>query len=205
MKHEWKKQEKNLYGAKTTPNLVTVPAQKYIMIDGKGNPNDTDFSRRVSVLFLLAYTIKMRYKKWIANGHLEHDIDDFTVYPLEGIWSLPIGTELVKENLEYKIMIRQPDFIRKKMFVSALEQIKVKKPSPLFHEVYFDMVQEETCIEILHIGSFDDEPASFEKMKQYAEANHLRYNQNYHREIYLTHTNKVDKSKQKTILRYSVI
>ncbi len=56
MKHEWKKQEKNLYGAKTTPNLVTVPAQKYIMIDGKGNPNDTDFSRRVSVLFSLAYT-----------------------------------------------------------------------------------------------------------------------------------------------------
>lgn len=63
MKYEWKKQDKNLYGAKTTPNLISIPAQNYIMIDGKGNPNDSDVSNRVSALFSLAYAIKMRYKK----------------------------------------------------------------------------------------------------------------------------------------------
>lgn len=205
MKYEWKKQEKNLYGARTAPSLVNIPAQNYIMIDGKGNPNDTDFSNRVSALFSLAYAIKMRYKKSTEKGNLEHDIDDFTVYPLEGVWSLAEGTEFVKENLKYTIMIRQPDFISKEMFASALEQVKVKKPSPLFDEMYFDTTQNGMCIEVLHIGSFDDEPASFEKMKQYAEANNLRYARNYHREIYLNNANRVEESKLKTILRYSII
>ncbi|MFR1833300.1 MAG: GyrI-like domain-containing protein [Lachnospiraceae bacterium] len=205
MRYEWKKQDKNLYGAKITPTLVTIPAQNYIMIDGKGNPNDTDFSNRVSALFSLAYAIKMRYKKLTAKDNLENDIDDFVVYPLEGVWRLLEGTEFVKENLEYTIMIRQPYFISREMFASALEQVKFKKPSPLFEEVYFDTLQNGMCIEILHIGSFDEEPASFEKMKQYAEINNLQYVKNNHREIYLNNANRTEQSKLKTILRYSVI
>lgn len=174
MKYEWKKQDKSLYGAKTAPNLINIPPQNYIMIDGKGNPNDSDFSNRVSALYSLAYAIKMRYKKSEDKGKSENDIDDFSVYPLEGVWSLTEGTQLVKENLEYTIMIRQPDFISKEMFVAALEQVKAKKPSPLFDEIYFDAMQNGMCIEVLHIGSFDTEPYSFEKMKQYAEANNLQ-------------------------------
>ena len=205
MKYEWKKQDKNLYGAKTTPNLISIPSQNYIMIDGKGNPNDSDFSNRVSALYSLAYAIKMRYKKSEDKGKSENDIDDFSVYPLEGVWSLTEGTQLVKENLEYTIMIRQPDFISKEMFVAALEQVKAKKPSPLFDEIYFDAMQNGMCIEVLHIGSFDTEPYSFEKMKQYAEANNLQYDKKQHREIYLNNTNRVEQSKLKTILRYSII
>lgn len=163
MKYEWKKQDKNLYGAKTTPNLISIPAQNYIMIDGKGNPNDSDVSNRVSALFSLAYAIKMRYKKSEDRGKSENDIDDFTVYPLEGVWSLTEGTQLVKENLEYTIMIRQPDFISREMFASALEQVKVKKPSPLFDEIYFDTTQNGMCIEVLHIGSFVMSPLLLKK------------------------------------------
>lgn len=81
MKYEWKKQEKELYGAKKSPALVTVPAQNYIMINGKGNPNDIDFSNRVSALYSLAYAIKMAYKAAAQN-----ELHDFAVYPLEGIW-----------------------------------------------------------------------------------------------------------------------
>ncbi len=205
MKYEWKKQDKSLYGAKTAPNLINIPPQNYIMIDGKGNPNDSDFSNRVSALYSLAYAIKMRYKKSEDKGKSENDIDDFSVYPLEGVWSLTEGTQLVKENLEYTIMIRQPDFISKEMFVAALEQVKAKKPSPLFDEIYFDAMQNGMCIEVLHIGSFDTEPYSFEKMKQYAEANNLQYDKKQHREIYLNNTNRVEQSRLKTILRYSII
>ena len=205
MKYEWKKQDKSLYGAKTAPNLINIPPQNYIMIDGKGNPNDSDFSNRVSALYSLAYAIKMRYKKSEDKGKSENDIDDFSVYPLEGVWSLTEGTQLVKENLEYTIMIRQPDFISKEMFVAALEQVKAKKPSPLFDEIYFDAMQNGMCIEVLHIGSFDTEPYSFEKRKQYAEANNLQYDKKQHREIYLNNTNRVEQSRLKTILRYSII
>lgn len=205
MKYEWKKQDKSLYGAKTAPNLINIPPQNYIMIDGKGNPNDSDFSNRVSALYSLAYAIKMRYKKSEDKGKSENDIDDFSVYPLEGVWSLTEGTQLVKENLEYTIMIRQPDFISKEMFVAALEQVKAKKPSPLFDEIYFDAMQNGMYIEVLHIGSFDTEPYSFEKMKQYAEANNLQYDKKQHREIYLNNTNRVEQSRLKTILRYSII
>lgn len=118
MKYEWKKQEKEFYGAKKSPALVTVPAQNYIMISGKGNPNDNDFSNRVFALYSLAYAIKMAYKA----AAIQNEFHDFTVYPLEGIWQKTEETELVKENLKYTIMIRQPDFICEDMVKAALEQ-----------------------------------------------------------------------------------
>lgn len=204
MKYEWKKQDKKIYGAKPIQALVSIPAQNYIMINGKGNPNDTDFSNRVSALFSLAYAIKMRYKAAVKNGDLKSDIDDFTVYPLEGIWRLSQGTEFMKENLEYTIMICQPEFIHQEMVISTLEQVKIKKPSPLFDEVYFERMQNGECIEFLHIGAFDDEPASFEKMRQFAKENNLKWDMRHHREIYLNSANRVTKDKLKTILRYSI-
>ena len=135
MKHEWKKHEKVLYGAKDSPGLVDIPAQNFIMIKGSGNPNDTDFSNRVSALYSLAYAIKMDYKATALKNIISNEIHDFTVYPLEGIWmkkddnmQLDTTNELIKDNLEYTIMIRQPDFITKEMVRAALERVKVKKP-----------------------------------------------------------------------------
>lgn len=106
MKYEWRRQEKQLYGAKTTPVLVTVPTQSCIMINGEGNPNDTDFSNRVSALYSVAYAVKMAYKK-TAKG----EYDDFAVYPLEGVWQKIENCELIKEKLRYTLVIRQPDFV----------------------------------------------------------------------------------------------
>lgn len=101
MKYEWRRQEKQLYGAKTTPALVTVPTQSCIMINGEGNPNDTDFSNRVSALYSVAYAVKMAYKK-TAKG----EYDDFAVYPLEGVWQKIENCELIKEKLRYTLVIR---------------------------------------------------------------------------------------------------
>lgn len=106
MKYEWRRQEKQLYGVKTTPVLVTVPTQSCIMINGEGNPNDTDFSNRVSALYSVAYAVKMAYKK-TAKG----EYDDFAVYPLEGVWQKIENCELIKEKLRYTLVIRQPDFV----------------------------------------------------------------------------------------------
>ena len=200
MKYEWKKQEKEFYGAKKSPALVTVPAQNYIMIGGKGNPNDVDFSNRVSALYSLAYAIKMAYK----TTAIQNEFNDFTVFPLEGIWQKIEETVLVKENLGHTIMIRQPDFICEDMVKAALEQVKVKKPNPLFDEISFGTMNDGKCVEILHIGAFDDEPISFEKMEKFMLANNLERTNNYHREIYLNNANRIEISKIKTILRYSV-
>lgn len=209
MKYDWKKQEKALYGAKKVPSLIVVPAQKFLMISGKGNPNEVDFSNRVAALYSLAYAIKMVFKadalKYgaVSQGS-ENDIRDYTVYPLEGVWKIKDSDTFVKEKLEYTIMIRQPDFITEDMVATALERVKQKKPTPLLDEIRLETMQDGKCIEILHIGAFDDEPVSFEKMNQFAEANGLERIKDWHREIYLNNANRVEKSKLKTILRYPI-
>lgn len=199
MKYEWKKQEKDLYGAKTTPAVAAVSAQNYIMISGAGNPNDADFSNRIAVLYSVAYAVKMAYKKAARNGY-----GDFAVYPLEGVWQKAEGKVLVKENLRYTLMIRQPDFITKDSVAAALEQTKIKKPNPLLEEVRFETMPGGTCVQILHIGAYDDEPASFAKMDEFAHAHDLVRAESSHREIYLSNANRTEKSKLKTILRYTV-
>lgn len=196
MKYEWKKNEKDLYGAKQTPVLVNVPKQNYIMISGKGNPNDEEFSEKVSALYALAYGIKMGYKS---------EIQDFSIYPLEGIWKGGMtDTELIKENLEYTIMIKQPDFITRETVESSLEKVKKKKPSLPLDEIFFDTIEGETCIQVLHTGSYDDEPESFKKLDEFAAQYGLKRTEDQHREIYLNNANRVLKSKLKTILRYKV-
>lgn len=202
MKYEWKKQEQESYGAKKTPTLVTVPMQSYIMISGSGNPNDQDFSNRVAALYALAYAIKMGYKA--AAAAAANGIHDFSVYPLEGVWDLKRGGKLVKAELEYTIMIRQPDFITEDMVAAALGRVKIRKSNPLYAEMRFDTMQDGKCIQILHTGPYDDEPASFEKLAQFAKDHGLERTASCHREIYLNNAGRVEKSKLKTILRYSV-
>lgn len=211
MKHEWKKHEKVLYGAKDSPGLVDIPAQNFIMIKGSGNPNDTDFSNRVSALYSLAYAIKMDYKATALKNIISNEIHDFTVYPLEGIWmkkddnmQLDTTNELIKDNLEYTIMIRQPDFITTEMVRAALERVKVKKPNPLYEEIFFDMIHDRKCVEILHIGSYDNEPVSFALMDKFVKENGLHRISDWHREIYLHNANRAKTDKLKTILRYRV-
>lgn len=181
---------------------------KFYYDEGSGNPNDTDFSDRVAALYSLAYAIKMGYKSTATKNILSNEIHDFTVYPLEGIWKQKNGDtesaagKLRKENLEYTIMIRQPDFITAEMVRAALERVKIKMPNRLYEDIIFDTIHDGKCVEILHIGSYDNEPFSFEKMGKFTEENGLQRISDYHREIYLTNRTKEDKLK--TILRYKV-
>lgn len=197
MKYEWKKQEKELYGAGTTPCVVDVPSQKYITISGIGNPNSEPFSEKVSALFSAAYKIKMVYKSQTGG--------DYSVYPLEGIWSRSSEKdELIKSELRYVIMIRQPDFIDNEIFDAALESVKRRTSNIYLPDISFETIQDGKCIQILHRGAFDDEPASFEVMEQYCLRNGLKRIGKSHREIYLNNANRTEKSNLKTILRYRI-
>lgn len=202
MKLEWKRQEKETYGATMTPCIVNVPSQKYIVIAGSGNPNDEIFSNKVAALFSAAYQIKKAYKS-LAEKSCE--ITDYCVYPLEGIWSKTSEKEsLVKEELQYRIMIRQPDFITGEMFDNALEEVKSKKENPYLANISFETICDGKCVQILHKGAFDDEPASFKIMHDYCLKYGYKRMDKKHREIYLNTSNRTKTVNLKTILRYKV-
>ena len=201
MKYEWKKNEKNLYGVKQKPQFIEVPTAYYIMIKGEGNPNESDFSNRVSALYSLAYGIKMLFKN-MEKEELEYS--DFTVFPLEGIWEKSDDEEFDKNKLKYTIMIKQPYFITKEIFELAFEKVKEKKPNELYDEVSFDCIESKKAIQILHIGSFDTEIESFEKLDNFANEMNLERSEKLHTEIYLNNKNRTAEDKLKTILRYNV-
>lgn len=204
MKHQWRKHEKDLYMPKQKPELVSVPEQKFFMIEGKGNPNGVDFSNRIEVLYSLAYAVRMMPKQ----GYSPEGYFEYTVYPLEGLWDLTdrgrgLDT-LDKDELLYTIMIRQPDFVTEEVVDRAFERVRKKKPNPLLEEVSFSTIEDGLSVQMLHIGPYDEEPRSFEKMKEFIEENQLEIKTLRHREIYLSDARKVEPAKLKTILRYMV-
>ena len=181
MKHEYRKHEKKLYAPKTKPELVVVPKQKFFCIKGKGNPNNEDFSARIGVLYSLAYAIRMMPK----NGFTPEGYFEYTVYPLEGVWDLTEKgrQKFDKDELLYTIMIRQPEFVNQEVVEKAFEIVNKKKPHALLKEVYFDEIEDGLAVQMMHIGSYDDEPESFKQMKEFVDENGLEIKTLAHREI----------------------
>lgn len=198
MKHEWRKHEKELYGTRNEPQIVELSNQKFFMIKGKGNPNDQDFSERIEVLYTLAYAVRMMPK----SGYTPIGYFEYTVYPLEGVWEN--ADPLNKESFEYTIMIRQPQFVTEEVVKRAFEIARKKKAHSLLDEVYFSELKENTSVQILHIGDYDDEPKSFSLLVEYMKAHGLKRCTNTHTEIYLSDARKTSREKLKTILRYQV-
>jgi hypothetical protein len=204
MKYEWKKQEKNIYLPKEKPELIELPCYKFFMLKGQGNPNGEDFAERVGILYSLSYTLKMLPKKGITpEGYY-----DYTVYPLEGLWDLTEEgrklEKLDKNELVYTIMIRQPDFVDEKLAKEVIEMVKKKSPNPLLDEVTFGEITDGKAVQMLHVGSYDDEPRTFAKMQEFIANNNLELRTKVHREIYLSDARKTEKEKLKTVLRYMV-
>lgn len=204
MKHEWRKQEKELYLPGQKPVLVTVPSQKFFMISGQGNPNDEAFSEKIGVLYSLAYAVRMMPKQ----GYTPEGYFEYTVYPLEGIWDLTEegrkASTLIKDELVYTIMIRQPEFVTQEVAERAFEHVRKKKPHPLLEDVTFGTMEDGLSVQMMHIGSYDDEPRTFEQMKKFINENNLEIATLAHREIYISDARKTDPSKLKTVLRYRV-
>ena len=162
MKLEWRKHDKEIYNIKKVPILLDVCTQNFIMIARKGNPTDEEFSETVPALFSLAYALKMDYKKSHQVKDLDTDeITDYVVYPLEGIWKVSQDNstnnnccnEFDKNNLEYTIMIRQPDFITEDYFKSAAEKVAKNKPNVFYKDIYFDSINDGISVKIKHVGT----------------------------------------------------
>ena len=204
MKYEWRKKEKEYYLPKSKPEVVDIKEFKFIQLSGEGNPNSEGFSEAIGVLYSLAYAIKMMPRNGI-------DIDgyyDYVVYPLEGLWDLKEearGKEVLdKDKLVYTLMIRQPDFVTEEVFNKAMEIVKKKKPHRLLDNVNFESREEGKCVQMMHIGAFDDEAMTFEVMKKFCNDNNLEIKTLVHREIYISDFRKTATDKLKTVLRYRV-
>ncbi|MBE3659141.1 hypothetical protein BOO92_21015 [Vibrio navarrensis] len=206
-KHEWRKKEKSVYLPKTKPEVITIPEFKFITIEGEGSPTNSLFTLKIGALYSLAYTIKMMTKKMETKPERYFD---FTVYPLEGVWDIndeaksKFDGNVNKEDFKYKLMIRQPDFVDKNIYTQMLEIAKEKNNNPLLEQLNFETVCEGLCVQMLHLGPFEEEPASFEKMEKFAENVRLVRLSKTHKEIYLSDTRKVSSKKFKTVLRFQV-
>lgn len=204
MKYEWKKHEKNLYFPKQIPEIITISKQKFFMLKGKGNPNSDSFSEKIGILYSLAYAVRMMPKQ----GHIPEGYFEYTVYPLEGLWDLTeegkkSGT-LNKDEFLYTIMIRQPDFVTVDVVNKAFEIARKKKPHPLLDDVIFGTLEDGLSVQMLHLGSYDDEPQSFKIMNDFIANSNLVRSSLAHREIYLSDAREVQPDKLKTVLRYMV-
>jgi len=204
MKYEWRKNDKKYYLPKNKPEIIQVPPMKFFMLDGNGNPNEEAFSEAVGVLYSLAYAVKMMPK----SGEAAEGYFDYTVFPLEGIWDIDVsegaGEVLDKDKLIYTIMIRQPEFVDAGLAKKVLDQVKKKKYNSLLEKVRFGELEDGTCVQMMHLGSYDGEPASFRLMEMFCEENGLARTEMRHREIYISDVRKTEPSKLKTVLRIKV-
>jgi hypothetical protein len=207
MKHDWRKLEKTIYLPKNKPEVVNIPEYKFLTIEGAGNPNSDFFSECISALYSMAYAVKMAPKKQKIKPRGYYD---YTVYPLEGIWDINEKAKEVfdgtinKNDLVFKLMIRQPGYLDASLFGEMLELTKEKKPQDLLNDVKFEKITDGMCVQMLHIGSYDAEPASFRIMEVFSEDKNLKRISKSHREVYLSDFRKVAPEKLKTVLRFGV-
>lgn len=207
MPFDFKKEYKEFYLPKNKPQIVNVPKANYIAIRGQGNPNEEGgaYQRAISVLYAVAYTLKMSYKT-------DYKIDGFYEYvvpPLEGFWWQDgiCGVDYSKKDeFNWISIIRLPDFITRENFDWAVKTASEKKKIDC-SSAEFLTVEEGLCVQIMHIGSFDDEPATVTLMDEYLEEN--GYEKDFsdtrlHHEIYLSDPRKSTPDKQKTVIRHPV-
>ena len=206
MTYDWKKMEKIYYSPKIKPEIVMVPPMNFFSIRGEGNPNDPFFADYIGVLYSLSYAVKMSPK----SGTAPDNYSDYSIYPLEGIWDIndKVGNgtteRLSKDALIFNLMIRQPEFVTADFAAGIIEQVKKKKSLPLLDKVKFESFVDGNCVQMLHIGMYDNEPQSFAGMEAFAESQGLVRRNKTHREIYLSDARKTQPDSLKTILRFQV-
>ena len=207
MPFDFKKEYKEFYLPKNKPEIVNLPKVNYIAVRGKGNPNDVDgdYKKSINVLYSIAYTLKMSYK---TNYKIE-GFFDYVVPPLEGFWWQD-GIDGVdysnKDLFNWISIIRLPDFITKKDFNWAKQQATNKKKIDC-SKAEFLTIKEGICVQMMHRGSYDNEPNTVIIMDKYLEDNGYENdfsNTRLHHEIYLSDARKVTPDKLKTVIRHPI-
>jgi hypothetical protein len=207
MPFDFKKEYKEFYMPKGKPEIVTVPKMNYIAVRGKGNPNEEDgeYKKSIELLYGIAYTIKMSKK----GDHKIEGYFDYVVPPLEGFWWQDDvdGIDFShKENFQWISVIRLPDFVTKADFDWAVDEATRKKKMD-FSKVEFLEIEEGLCVQCMHSGSYDDEPATIAAMDKFIADNGYENDisdTRLHHEIYLSDARKVAPEKLKTVIRHPI-
>ena len=208
-KLDYKKTYKELYQPKTKPSIIEVPEMIFIAIDGEGNPNSCpEYKAAIEVLYGLSYAIKMSK----MNGTQPAGYFEYVVPPLEGLWQVDgvdfDGMNVTdKDKFKWISMIRQPEFVTEEVFEQAKLVLKKKKPALDLSKARLMKMTEGLCVQIMHKGSYDDEPASIEQMKRFLDENGYIEDFSvgrFHHEIYLSDPRKCSTDKLKTVIRHPI-
>lgn len=207
MPFDFKKEYKEFYMPKNKPGIVTVPSMNYLAVRGHGNPNQEggEYKQSIGLLYGIAFTIKM-------SKMGDHRIDgyfDYVVPPLEGFWWQE-GVQGIdyahKEDFQWISCIRLPDFVTADDFEWAIEEATRKKKAD-FSKVEYLPVNEGLCVQCMHIGPYDTEPATVQRMHEFMEAEGYILDisdTRRHHEIYLSDVRKVSPEKLKTVIRHPI-
>ena len=207
MAFDYKKEFREFYLPPAKPQIVNVPQMQFVAVRGKGNPNEEagEYKSALNILYAVSYTLKM-------SKMGDHHIDgyyDFVVPPLEGFW-WQNGINGIdyshKEKLEWISLIRLPDFVGRQDFDWAKETVQKKKGLDCCKAELFNYAEGE-CVQIMHLGSYDDEPASIKLMDDFAAASGYETDfseSRFHHEIYLSDPRKVAPEKLKTVIRHPI-
>lgn len=207
MAFDFKKEYKEFYMPKNKPEIVTVPKANYIAVRGKGDPNDENgaYQQAISVLYAVAYTLKMSYKTdYKIKGFFE-----YVVPPLEGFWWQDHAEGIDysdKSAFRWISVIRLPDFVSENDFAWAVDTATKKKGLDC-SSAEFLTVDEGLCVQIMHLGAFDKEPETVEMMDAYIKENGYVNDINdkrLHHEIYMSDARRVAPEKWKTVIRHPI-
>lgn len=208
-KLDYKKEYKKLYMPKKTPSLVNVPKMKFVAVNGTGDPNTSkEYKEAVEILYGLSYTIKMSKKNGVEiKGYFE-----YVVPPLEGLWWFEDenykGGEIKNKNdFLWTSLIRLPEFVTKEVFNKAKEELKKKKKEINLEKAEFLEWEEGLAVQIMHIGSYNNETESINKLNEFVEKEgyitDINNNRKHH-EIYLSDPRRCKIENLKTVIRHPV-
>jgi hypothetical protein len=196
-KTDLKKTQKVAFTGKKDPQIVTIPALKYLSFAGKGSPDAPLFEEAIGALYGLAYTIKFMFK--------ERELD-FVVAPLEAQWwsdDLNDFTENRKENWLWKAMICVPDFVMPSDLEEGREKVRAKKSLSGLDQVVLETIEDGEAVQVLYLGAYSEEAPTIAMMHHFAEEEGYRL-RSHHREVYLSDMRKTPPDKLKTIIRHPV-
>ena len=207
MAFDFKKEYKAFYLPKNKPGIITIPSMNFIAVRGEGDPNpeDSTYKHSIGILYGIAFTLKMSK---MGSRQIEGYFD-YVVPPLEGFWRQE-GIEGIdytrKETFRWISVIRLPDFVTKDDFSWAVEEASRKKKAD-FSMAEFLTIEEGLCVQCMHIGPYDEEPATIALMDEHARQQGYvpDFSENrLHHEIYLSDPRKTAPEKQKTVIRHPV-
>ncbi|RZU65314.1 hypothetical protein EV379_1644 [Microterricola gilva] len=200
-KYDIKRAHKALYAPSSADfAIVDVPEMHYLAVDGHGDPNTAQaYADAIEALYGVSYTLKFESKNALGR--------DFVVGPLEALWraaDMMAFTSRDKDSWDWTAMIIQPEWITAEMVDAAIVTLRAKRPLAAIEKVRLMTLNEGGCVQILHIGSYDDEAPTLDRLHhEYLPAHNLDFNGDHH-EIYLSDARRTDPAKLKTVLRQPV-